>query len=135
MCPLPCCIVSHLNSRLGIAEEGPSCSAQGQAPPADVPSCIACLTWLRAQVLYVAHAGDSGAVLACSSYGVDFPLRLTTDHKPNRPDEHARIRCALETLPIFEKAHYDNIIPKKKPLFRGWHAAHAHRLCCCMTTA
>lgn len=46
------------------------------------------------QVLYVAHAGDSGAVMACSSFDLHFPLRLTTDHKPNRPDEHARISGA-----------------------------------------
>jgi serine/threonine protein phosphatase PrpC len=46
---------------------------------------------LPGQVLYVAHVGDSGAVMACSSFDLHFPLRLTTDHKPNRPDEHARI--------------------------------------------
>jgi serine/threonine protein phosphatase PrpC len=36
------------------------------------------------QVLYVAHAGDSGAVMACTSFSLSFPLRLTADHKPNR---------------------------------------------------
>ncbi len=46
------------------------------------------------QVLYVAHTGDSGAVMACTSFDVHFPLRLTSDHKPNRPDEHARIHHA-----------------------------------------
>ena len=46
------------------------------------------------QVLYVAHTGDSGAVMACTSFDVHFPLRLTSDHKPNRPDEHARINHA-----------------------------------------
>lgn len=46
------------------------------------------------QVLYVAHTGDSGAVMACTSFDVHFPLRLTSDHKPNRPDEHARIQDA-----------------------------------------
>ena len=35
-------------------------------------------------MLYVAHAGDSGAVMACSSFDLSFPLRLTADHKPNR---------------------------------------------------
>ena len=50
------------------------------------------------QVLYIAHAGDSGAIMACSSYDLHFPLRLTTDHKPNRPDEHARIKCAAAFL-------------------------------------
>ena len=39
---------------------------------------------IRVQVLYVAHAGDSGAVMACTSYSLTFPLRLTADHKPNR---------------------------------------------------
>jgi hypothetical protein len=48
----------------------------------------------HAQVLYVAHVGDSGAVMACKSYDISFPLRLTKDHKPNRPDEHARIKHA-----------------------------------------
>ena len=36
------------------------------------------------QVLYVAHAGDSGAIMACTSFSLSFPLRLTADHKPNR---------------------------------------------------
>lgn len=45
-------------------------------------------------MLYLAHVGDSGAVMACTAYDLHFPLRLTTDHKPNRPDEHARIAGA-----------------------------------------
>ena len=40
--------------------------------------------WLLLQVLYIAHAGDSGAVMACTSFSLSFPLRLTADHKPNR---------------------------------------------------
>ena len=39
------------------------------------------------QVLYVAHAGDSRAVLASDGEA----LRLTSDHKPDRPDECARV--------------------------------------------
>jgi serine/threonine protein phosphatase PrpC len=50
-----------------------------------------CLPAFLPQLLYVAHAGDSGAVMVCSSFDLHFPLRLTADHKPNRPDEHARI--------------------------------------------
>ena len=42
----------------------------------------------------MAHTGDSGAVMACAAYNLKFPLRLTADHKPNRPDEHARIEDA-----------------------------------------
>ncbi len=46
------------------------------------------------QRLYVGHTGDSGAVMACTAGELDFPLRLTMDHKPNRPDEKERIeRC------------------------------------------
>lgn len=48
-----------------------------------------CPIWV--QKLYVAHTGDSGAVLACTASELEFPLRLTTDHKPNRPDERERI--------------------------------------------
>ena len=39
------------------------------------------------EVLYVAHAGDSRAVLASDGKA----LRLTADHKPDRPDECARV--------------------------------------------
>ena len=39
------------------------------------------------EVLYVAHAGDSRAVLASGGKA----LRLTADHKPDRPDECARV--------------------------------------------
>ncbi len=39
------------------------------------------------QVLYVAHAGDSRAVLASDGEA----LRLTADHKPDRPDECVRV--------------------------------------------
>lgn len=49
---------------------------------------------MACQVLYVAHTGDSGAVMACAAFDLQFPLRLTADHKPNRPDEHARIQDA-----------------------------------------
>ena len=49
------------------------------------------------QVMYVAHCGDSGAVMACTSYDLHFPLRLTTDHKPNRADEHARIQVRYQS--------------------------------------
>ena len=40
------------------------------------------------------HTGDSGAVMACTAGAFEFPLRKTSDHKPNRPDEKVRIeRC------------------------------------------
>ena len=46
------------------------------------------------QRMYVGHTGDSGAVMACTAGDLDFPLRLTLDHKPTRPDEKERIeRC------------------------------------------
>lgn len=39
--------------------------------------------------LYVAHAGDSRAILVHSSGKV---TALTSDHKPNRPDERRRVQ-------------------------------------------
>lgn len=39
--------------------------------------------------LYVAHAGDSRAILVHSSGSV---TPLTSDHKPNRPDERKRVQ-------------------------------------------
>lgn len=63
------------------------------------------------QVMYIAHCGDSGAVMACTSYDLHFPLRLTTDHKPNRADEHARIQAANGN--IDEK--HNRVVSEPKP--------------------
>ncbi|BDA46808.1 probable Integrin-linked kinase-associated serine/threonine phosphatase 2C at C-terminar half [Coccomyxa sp. Obi] len=63
------------------------------------------------QVLYVAHTGDSGAVMACTSFDVNFPLRLTSDHKPNRPDEHARIQDAGGNI----DERHDRVVSDPKP--------------------
>ncbi|CAL5218369.1 g37 [Coccomyxa viridis] len=62
-------------------------------------------------VMYIAHCGDSGAVMACTSYDLHFPLRLTTDHKPNRADEHARIQAANGN--IDEK--HNRVVSEPKP--------------------
>ena len=61
--------------------------------------------------MYIAHCGDSGAVMACTSYDLHFPLRLTTDHKPNRADEHARIQAANGN--IDEK--HNRVVSEPKP--------------------
>jgi serine/threonine protein phosphatase PrpC len=45
-------------------------------------------------VLYSAHCGDCRAVLAQGGHGKLKNLRLTEDHKPNRPDEKARVEAA-----------------------------------------
>lgn len=44
---------------------------------------------VRGDNIYVAHAGDSRAILVHSEGKV---TALTADHKPNRPDERKRIR-------------------------------------------
>ena len=48
----------------------------------------AIIALLRANILHVANVGDSRAVYVSPS-GAVFPL--STDHKPNRPDEEARL--------------------------------------------
>jgi protein phosphatase 1L len=48
----------------------------------------AVVMYTRGDSLYVAHAGDSRAVLVHSTGKVTV---LTMDHKPNRPDERRRI--------------------------------------------
>ena len=50
----------------------------------------AVVSLLTAGRLYCAHVGDSRAVLSRSGVA----LELTTDHKPTRPDELARIKAA-----------------------------------------
>ena len=64
-----------------------------------------------AQVMYIAHCGDSGAVMACTSYDLHFPLRLTTDHKPNRADEHARIQAANGNI----DEQHNRVVSEPKP--------------------
>ncbi len=49
--------------------------------------CTAVVALVRDGQLYVAHAGDSRAVLCCAGKAV----ALTDDHKPGRPDEKQRI--------------------------------------------
>ncbi|EIE26090.1 protein serine/threonine phosphatase 2C [Coccomyxa subellipsoidea C-169] len=62
-------------------------------------------------VLYLAHVGDSGAVMVCTAYDLHFPLRLTTDHKPNRPDEHARIAGAGGAI----DERHNRVVSEPKP--------------------
>ena len=61
--------------------------------------------------MYIAHCGDSGAVMACTSYDLHFPLRLTTDHKPNRADEHARIQAANGNI----DEQHNRVVSEPKP--------------------
>ncbi len=52
----------------------------------------AIMSLLRGSKLYIANVGDSRAVLGrLSSSGVIKAIELSTDQKPDRPDEHARI--------------------------------------------
>lgn len=53
----------------------------------DGTTAVAVLT--RGDSIYVAHAGDSRAILVHSSGKV---TALTSDHKPNRPDERKRVQ-------------------------------------------
>ena len=64
------------------------------------------------QRLYVGHTGDSGAVMACTAGDLDFPLRLTMDHKPNRPDEKERIERSGGV--VDEKRNRVVSMPKKE---------------------
>ena len=64
------------------------------------------------QRLYVGHTGDSGAIMACTAGDLEFLLRLTTDHKPNRPDEKERIERAGGT--VDEKRNRVVSTPKKE---------------------
>lgn len=53
----------------------------------DGTTAVAVLT--RGDTIYVAHAGDSRAILVHSTGKV---TELTSDHKPNRPDERKRVQ-------------------------------------------
>ena len=68
--------------------------ARSERPPLDdgTTALVAVVTAAR---LFVASAGDSRAILV----GADGSVRaLTDDHKPNRPDEAARIRALGGTV-------------------------------------
>lgn len=56
--------------------------------------CTAVVALIQDGRLYVANAGDSRAVLARSRRAVD----MSTDHKPDLPEEAARIRAAGSTI-------------------------------------
>jgi protein phosphatase 1L len=62
--------------------------ARAQRPPLD-DGTTACVALALGARLYVANAGDSRAVLVQRS---GRALPLSDDHKPNRPDEVARIK-------------------------------------------
>lgn len=68
----------------------------GPLKPCEFGGTTALVALRIGEVLYVAHAGDSRAVLASDRKA----LRLTADHKPDRPDECARVwvRRRLEHL-------------------------------------
>ncbi|KAK9839238.1 hypothetical protein WJX81_003454 [Elliptochloris bilobata] len=62
----------------------------GPLKPCEFGGTTALVALRISDVLYVAHAGDSRAVLSSDSQA----LRLTSDHKPDRPDECARVWAA-----------------------------------------
>lgn len=86
-----------------VPKPGPTISVPGPIPGPDRPmvcqlkdhrvmaGCTAVVAFKRGNMLYVANAGDSRAVL-CRADGVALPL--SEDHKPNQPRELARIHAA-----------------------------------------
>ena len=72
--------------------------ADGEPAPGEVYSsfagCTAVFAMIHDNVLYVANAGDSRAVLGRAGTAVD----MTYDHKPDNPEEFARITKAGGTV-------------------------------------
>ena len=84
-----------------------SSSSSSSPPTISVPSsssalekdtsgttAVAILICHATRTLYVAHVGDSRAVLLSSAGSSSIVLSLTSDHKADRPDEVERIRAA-----------------------------------------
>jgi serine/threonine protein phosphatase PrpC len=76
-------------TRLRRAFQAVDDAARSSVPQADVGS-TACVLVLTMTDMWVANAGDTRAVLKTRSRTVD----LSTDHKPDRPDELRRIQAA-----------------------------------------
>ncbi|XVF75286.1 hypothetical protein PTKIN_Ptkin13bG0175000 [Pterospermum kingtungense] len=72
------------------AKESSSCQCELQTPQCDAVGSTAVVAVVTPTKIIVANCGDSRAVL-CRN-GVAFPL--STDHKPDRPDELLRIEEA-----------------------------------------
>ena len=56
--------------------------------------CTACSALITPTEIYVANAGDSRAVLAKKSGDKLVAVELSTDHKPDLPEEKSRIEKA-----------------------------------------
>mmetsp|Transcript_40292 Transcript_40292/g.125360 ORF Transcript_40292/g.125360 Transcript_40292/m.125360 type:complete len:359 (-) Transcript_40292:88-1164(-) len=69
------------------------CQSEGQLD-CSLSGTTATLAMLRGDVLYVAHVGDSRAVLARGASGQLEAEDLTRDHKPTCEGERARIEAA-----------------------------------------
>ncbi|KAK1298533.1 Protein phosphatase 2C 37 [Acorus calamus] len=71
-------------------DERPTCRCELQKPQCDTVGSTAVVAVVTADKIVVANCGDSRAVLCRNG----SPVPLSTDHKPDRPDELQRIQSA-----------------------------------------
>jgi serine/threonine protein phosphatase PrpC len=70
------------------------CAETANRVSCDLSGTTATTLLIQGDKLYVGHVGDSRAVLGWSDQGVYKAKPLTRDHKPNLPEEQARIEAA-----------------------------------------
>jgi serine/threonine protein phosphatase PrpC len=81
-------------------------------------TCSVVLHALKERMLYIAHVGDSRVVLGRQSNNVWQAVDLTVDHKPDLPEERARIEKAGGVV-IFDGGWNYRVFAKDKIDSRG----------------
>ena len=122
---LPLDVSMYVRRTAGLVLRPSSAHAQdGPLKPCEFGGTTALVALRIGEVLYMAHAGDSCAVLASDGKA----LRLTVDHKPDRPDECARVWVRPRFLTLHTLRHVIHLIHLERHAVAFRRSVHSPRL-------
>ncbi|KAG1365836.1 putative protein phosphatase 2C 24 [Cocos nucifera] len=100
----------------GCPREPPSCRCELQTPRCDHVGSTAVVAVVEPTRIVVANCGDSRAVLCRNG----VPIPLSSDHKPDRPDELERIEAAGGRVIYWEGARVLGVLAMSRAIGDGY---------------